>query len=142
MIKGSCLCGFIEYEVEEIPGSIYNCHCSQCRKSHGAAFATQVFAKGETLRFVKGEGYLKEYRQFPGQGGIRAFCAHCGSRLMNYFPDKNIYLSVALSSINSDFDGTPVAHAFVGSKASWHQPSDDILAYDSVPAGALESRKS
>ena len=138
MITGNCLCGAIEYEVEEIPGKIYNCHCSQCRKSHGAAFATQVFAKGVTLRFIKGEEYIKEYQQFPGNGGIRAFCSQCGSRLMNYLPDKNIYLSVALSSINSDFDGKPIAHAFVGSKASWHQPSDDILSYESIPTGALE----
>ena len=138
MIKGSCLCGAIEYEVEEIPGKIFNCHCPQCRKSHGAAFATQVFTKGATLRLIKGNEHLKEYKQFPGHGGIRAFCSNCGPRLMNYLPDKNIYLSVALSSIDSAFDGKPVAHAFVGSKASWHQPSGDIPSFESIPTGALE----
>ena len=139
MTKGSCLCGAIEYEVQEIPGKVYNCHCSQCRKSHGAAFATQAFAHGETLRFTRGEEHLKEYRQHAGHGGIRAFCSHCGSRLMNYFPDKQIYLSVALSSVDSGFDGKPVAHAFVGSKASWHQPSDDIPSFEAIPAGALDN---
>ena len=138
MIRGSCLCNSIEYEVEEIPGKIYNCHCSQCRKSHGAAFATQVFAKGATLRFTKGEKYLKEYIQFPDQGGIRTFCSLCGSRLMNYLPDKTIYLSVALSSIDSNFSGKPIAHAFVGSKAAWHQPTDDIPCYETIPTGALD----
>lgn len=137
MITGNCLCGAIEYEVEEIPGKIYNCHCSQCRKSHGAAFATQVFAKDAALRFIKGAEYIKEYRQFPDQGGIRAFCSNCGSRLMNYLPDKNMYLSVALSNINNDFDAKPIAHAFIGSKASWHQPSEDIISYESIPAGVL-----
>ena len=135
MIRGSCLCGAIEYEVEAIPGKIYNCHCSQCRKAHGAAFATQAFAKGETLKFIKGETFLSEYK---GGFGIRAFCSKCGSRLMNYAPDKNLYLSVALSSVDSAFDGAPVAHAFVGSKASWYQPTDDIPSYDEMPAGALE----
>ena len=138
MIKGSCLCGAIEYEVEEIPGKIYNCHCSQCRKSHGAAFATQVFARGATLRFIKGKEFLKEYRHASGNGGIRAFCSQCGSRLMNYLPEKNLYLSVALASVDSDFDGEPVAHAFVGSRALWHTPSTDIPSYESVPTGALE----
>ena len=28
MVKGSCLCGEIEYEVELIPGKVFNCHCS------------------------------------------------------------------------------------------------------------------
>ena len=135
LIKGSCLCGGIEYEVEPIPQKIYNCHCSQCRKSHGAAFATQALAKGETLKFLKGEELLKEY---TGHGGVRAFCSNCGSRLMNYAPDKSLYLSVALSSVDSAYNGKPIAHANVDSKASWHNPSPDIPSYPGMPDGALD----
>jgi len=135
MIKGSCLCGAIEYEVEAIPGKVYNCHCSQCRKSHGAAFATQALAKGSTLRILKGKETLKEY---TGHGGVRAFCSNCGSRLMNYAPDKNLYLSVALASVDSAYAGRPVAHAFVDSRAAWYVPSDDIPAYPAMPDGALD----
>ena len=135
MIKGSCLCGAIEYEVEAIADKIFNCHCSQCRKSHGAAFATQAFAKGETLRFLKGEDLLSEY---SGHGGVRAFCDRCGSRLMNYAPDKSLYLSVALACVDSEFDGKPIAHAFTDSKAPWHQPSADIPAFPGMPGGVLE----
>ena len=135
MIHGSCLCGAIEYAVEEIAEKTYNCHCSQCRKSHGAAFATQMFAKGETLKFTKGENLIKEY---TGHGGVRAFCTICGSRLMNYAPDKSLYLSVALSSVDSKLDVKLVAHANVDSKAPWHDPSDDIPAFQGMPDGALD----
>ena len=134
MVKGSCLCGGIKYEVELIPEKIYNCHCSQCRKYHGSAFATQAFAKGSTLKFIQGEELLKEYR---GKLGIRAFCSICGSRLMNYAADKNMYLSIALSTLDDEVHYGPVAHAFVGSKASWHQPSEDIPSYEEIPNGAL-----
>ena len=135
MVKGSCLCGEIKYEVELIPDKIYNCHCSQCRKSHGAAFATQAFAKGETLRFIQGEDLIGEYKE---KLGIRAFCTQCGSRLMNYTKDKNIYLSIALATLDEHFEDGPVAHAFVASKAPWHHPSEDIPCYDELPAGAFE----
>ena len=135
MIKGSCLCGAIEYEVEPIPEKIFNCHCSQCRKSHGAAFATQAFAKGETLKFLKGEESLKEY---SGHGGVRAFCSNCGSRLMNYAPDKSLYLSVALSCVDSPYEGAPIAHANVDFKAPWHSPSENIPSYPGMPDGASD----
>jgi hypothetical protein len=135
MIKGSCLCGEISYEVEEIPGKVYNCHCSQCRKSHGTAFATQALAKGETLRILTGAEFLKEY---TGHGGVRAFCSNCGSRLMNYAPDKSLYLSVALGGVDHDHQLGPVAHAYVASKAPWHEPSADIPSYSGLPDGALE----
>ena len=130
IVKGSCLCDAIEYEVELISDKIFNCHCSMCRKSHGAAFATQAFAKGETLKFFKGEDILAEYQ---GRRGIRTFCSKCGSRLMNYAADKSQYLSVALSSVDSVIDVQPIAHAFTGSKAFWHEPSDDIPSFKVLP---------
>jgi len=135
MLKGSCLCGAVAFQVEEIPGKVFNCHCTQCRKSHGAAFATQAFADGSTLKFVKGEDKLKEY---SGHGGVRAFCNECGSRLMNYAPDKSLYLSVAMSSLDTHYQAKPIAHAFVAYKAPWHTPADDIPAFDEMPSGALD----
>lgn len=135
MLTGSCLSGAVGFEVEEIPSKVFNCHCTQCRKSHGAAFATQAFADGSTLKFVKGEDKVKEY---SGHGGVRAFCSECGSRLMNYAPDKNLYLSVAMSSLDNDYQAKPVAHAFVAYKAPWYTTSDDIPAFEELPAGALD----
>ena len=135
MVIGSCVCGEIEYQVELIPGKVYNCHCLQCRKSHGSAFATQAFAKGETLKFTRGEELLGEYR---GRLGIRAFCTKCGSRLMNYAPNKSEYLSIALSTVDSGEVGKPVANAFVDYKASWYNLSDEIPCYSEIPDGALD----
>ena len=135
MVSASCLCGEIVFEIEVNERKVYNCHCSQCRKAHGATFATQVFAKGETLKFIKGEKLLNE---FKGDMGIRAFCRLCGSNLMNYAPDKRVYLSVALSSIDGEHGLVPTAHANVESKAIWHKPSTDIPAFSGIPDGAFE----
>ena len=107
MARGSCLCGQIEYEVELIPYKTFNCHCSYCRKAHGAAFVTLTLAKGETLRITKGKENLKEHKN--NLGGFRAFCANCGTRLMNYAPDKSLYLSVALSTVDTPVDFKPSA---------------------------------
>jgi len=129
-MTGSCLCGEIEFEVDEIPGMVFNCHCSRCRKAHGAAFATQAFAVRSSLKFKKGRELLKEYDS--SSQGIRAFCSSCGSCLMNYAKDNGPYLSVAIACLDG-YRGKPVAHAFVASKADWHEPSLDIPAFDEVP---------
>src|SRR5207249_145423 len=40
-VGGSCLCGDVAFEL--VPGDwMGHCHCSMCRKAHGAAFATHV----------------------------------------------------------------------------------------------------
>jgi len=135
MVKGSCYCGEIEYEAELIKDKIFNCHCSQCRKSHGSAFATQAFAKGESFKFLKGEEFISEYK---GDHCIRAFCKNCGSRLMNYAADKNDYLSIALSTLDGDFDFGPIAHVYTAYKAPWNNPSNDIPSFKELPDGILK----
>ncbi len=132
MAKGRCLCGAIEFEVELIPEMTFNCHCSRCRRSHGAAFATQVFAKGDTFKFIKGEDKISEFKERPG---VRAFCSECGSRLMNYLPRKSRYLSIALACLDGEVDAKPVSNVYVGSKASWFTPSEDIPSFDELPKG-------
>ena len=37
---GSCHCGAVRYEITTPITYASNCHCGQCRKAHGAAFAS------------------------------------------------------------------------------------------------------
>jgi len=128
---GKCLCGKIEFEAREIPGMVFNCHCSRCRKSHGADYATQVFAVRDSLKFKKGgKEFLKE---FSSTGGIRTFCSNCGSRLMNYAQDSGDYLSIAAACLHSGYHGEAVAHCFTAFKASWHVLSETIPAHKEFP---------
>ena len=42
MVKGSCLCGTVTWEMQPPFERMSHCHCSMCRKTHGAPFATFV----------------------------------------------------------------------------------------------------
>jgi hypothetical protein len=130
-LSGKCLCGKIEFLAEDVPGMVFNCHCSRCRKSHGSAFATQVFANGASLKFVKGKELLCEYD--GGSGGLRTFCSNCGSRLMNYSKDSTDYLSICISAIDSDIKIAPVADCFTDNKFEWCQVDKNIQQYSALP---------
>ena len=41
-MKGSCLCGGIEFEVTGLSGNIYQCHCTLCRKQGGSSSNTET----------------------------------------------------------------------------------------------------
>lgn len=133
MVEGSCLCGNIKYQVEINPGQIFNCHCKYCRKAHGADYATLAIANASTLILMDEKGLLKEHQN--DIGGIRAFCSECASRLFNYAPDKNIYFSVTLSTIDTPINYKPVAHANTESKASWCVPYEGIPQFSGLPDG-------
>ena len=129
-MTGKCLCGGIEFSAQEIPEMVFNCHCSKCRVSHGADYATQAFAVQSSLKFTKGESKLKEYES---TGGVRAFCSDCGSRLMNYAKDGGDYLSVAIACLDDTYEGKAVAHCFTNDKAPWHTLNKEIPGFEAFP---------
>ena len=62
MIKGSCLCGTVQWRLDPPFGEMSHCHCSMCRKAHGAAFA------GGELAFVELAGGFERF--FGGRIGL------------------------------------------------------------------------
>ena len=50
MNRGSCLCGSVRYEVRGLLEPASHCHCSMCRKAHGAAFGS--YARVQRNDFV------------------------------------------------------------------------------------------
>ena len=51
-MRGSCLCGQIEYEVSRLDSPIEHCSCRYCRKAHAAAFNTAAAVKLEHFRWL------------------------------------------------------------------------------------------
>ncbi|TVZ40981.1 hypothetical protein P886_0317 [Alteromonadaceae bacterium 2753L.S.0a.02] len=131
-MKGQCLCKTIQFEFEPHDQEALNCYCSICRQSHGADYATQVPSSKASLKFISGEDSLSEYQS--SKFGIRAFCKHCGSRLMNYAKgDVSKYLSVSLSCIVEPHEIKPIANVQVASKAGWVEPRSDVESFDVFP---------
>ncbi|HAL66088.1 MAG TPA: GFA family protein, partial [Pseudomonas sp.] len=77
--QGSCLCAAIGYELLALPKAVSHCHCSQCRKGHGAAYASYGSVPREALRMLRGADQLAAYASSPTV--LRQFCAACGSSL-------------------------------------------------------------
>ncbi len=125
---GECLCGSIKYEVDKIESRMGHCHCSMCRKFHGAAFATLGEAKAENFRWIEGEEFLQNYK--ADNGTVRRFCKLCGSS-MTFTPsnDTGDLIEFSLGTLDSDIDLRPDAHIFTGSKATWYEISDDLPQY-------------
>jgi hypothetical protein len=131
VIKGSCLCGGVKYEVEGPVTAMARCHCVQCRKASGAEFATNGNVLTEHFRIVLGEELLARYESSPGKS--RVFCGRCGSPLFKRDDTRPDMLRLRLGCVDTDLDTTPLAHVFVGEKPSWSRISDDLPQFDTRP---------
>lgn len=122
---GGCLCGLIKYEVDQIEPRMGHCHCSMCRKFHGAAFATLGEAKAENFKWLQGQDSLASFK--ADNGTVRQFCKQCGSS-MTFAPadDDGKLIEFAMGTLEGGAELTPDAHIYVDSKACWFEIQDDL----------------
>lgn len=130
MYQGQCLCGTVRYEVDGPFASMMNCHCSMCRKHHGAPYATFVSAPLAGFRWVAGQDCIAKFT--TESGGSRSFCPVCGSVTPMLMDDAGIVLCPA-GNLDGDLGIKPQAHMFTGSKAPWYDITDSLPQHEAYP---------
>lgn len=122
--RGACLCGAVAYVVDGAFVRVTHCHCSMCRKGHGAAFATYATVRIEQLRFERGEATLSHFQSSPTV--TRSFCRHCGSPMLWRDDSREPgMVAFALGGLDTPYLNQRITHIQVGSKAPWHAILDD-----------------
>ena len=79
-ISGGCACGAIHYECDVDAVVMMNCHCRDCQKANGAAYAA-IMALPRAAFQIRG---TPSYHGIVGASGKlveRGFCPSCGSQL-------------------------------------------------------------
>ncbi|MBL8479041.1 MAG: GFA family protein, partial [Sterolibacteriaceae bacterium] len=99
MIEGGCLCGGIRYRYEGGIEHISVCHCSQCRKAQGSAFAAVAPVAKDRFQFLSGAELISEYRSSPDK--VRAFCRVCGSPIYSAKDDVPGLLRLRLGTVDT-----------------------------------------
>ena len=128
MITGHCECGRIQFECDGPIEDFCHCHCSQCRRIHGAAFATFAGVARDSFRFLSGEPDLGTYASSATLN--RVFCSVCGSNILVDLSTEPEALYLSMGAIDGDPPRPPGYHTFVGSKAPWHEITDDLPQHD------------
>jgi len=130
MIKGSCLCGKVQYVIDGQFGPVSHCHCVSCRKAQGAPFATVARIKIDSFRIEEGEEILSSYNSSPKKK--RYFCSNCGAQLHSHMEGQDEYV-IRLGTLDDDPGVKPVRHIFVSEKAPWYEIKDDLEQFQTWP---------
>lgn len=117
MIEGSCLCGGVRFRYDGEIEEISLCHCSQCRKAHGAPYAAVGPVATERLQFLAGAGLLREYRSSPNK--VRVFCSACGSPIFSARDDVPGVRRLRLGAVDTPFECANAFHIHCDSAAGW-----------------------
>lgn len=114
---GGCLCGDVRFTVDWPSVWVAHCHCSMCRRAHGAAFVTWFGMAEDRARIDDAAGSLRWYVSSPG--AERGFCARCGSSLFFRSARWQGELHITLANLEGDADQAPMAHVFWDTHVGW-----------------------
>ena len=130
MNSGTCLCGDIAWQVDGDFTVFTNCHCSICRKTHGAAYVGFVATAADNFKWTRGEDTIAQYAS-SGKGQ-RGFCPRCGSSVPSV---SETFAFMPAGNLDGDIGVELNSHIFVKSKADWCDISDDVPQFDEYPPG-------
>jgi hypothetical protein len=126
MLRGSCFCKAVQYESHGRILRFFNCHCPDCRKLSGAAFASFLSVEADGFRIVAGEEKLHPYQSSPGKA--RNFCGVCGTHLFRRVEGTPGSVLIRAGTLDDDPGIRPSVDIWVSLKAPWHD----------IPAGAQQ----
>lgn len=128
VVEGRCLCGAVNYSCDAEPLFAAVCHCRDCQRSTGSAFAVVVGVQEAALSLHGDEpGISRTVGEDHGKQVRRLFCRECGSQL---FTDSDALPDVLLVKAGTLDD------------PSWVQPQLEVWGRSAQPwVGKADGRR-
>ena len=123
-VTGACLCGAVRFRVTPPTRFVGHCHCSMCRRGHGAGYVTWLVVPRTHFAIETGEDALARFDS--SEHGTRSFCTRCGSSLLcesTRHPDE---IDVVLANLDGAIDRPPQAHIFFSDRVDWVDVRDEL----------------
>lgn len=121
---GSCLCGAVRFQAKLPTKWVAHCHCTYCRRAHGAPFVTWAGFEAQNFELEPDALPPEWYESSPG--ARRGFCPKCGSPMFfesTRWPNE---MHIARALIEGPLDREPSAHVFYESHVEWLKVNDGL----------------
>lgn len=133
--SGGCACGAIRYECSADPLITLNCHCRDCQRASGSAYAALLNVP--IAAFTLTRGTLK-YHRVTGESGNtldRGFCPECGSPVVIKGQRASSLGLIVLWAASLDDPSwfRPVMDIFVVSAQQWDYLNPALRKFERTP---------
>jgi hypothetical protein len=131
-IAGGCLCGKVRYSASGDPVFVGVCHCTDCQKFTGSAFAVVI---GVAKPALKIEGKLATYSKTgdTGKSIERRFCPECGSSIADEASAMPDVVMLGSGTLDDPSWVKPGMQIFCDSAQPWVQLGGEMKAFPKMP---------
>ena len=84
--EGGCACGAVSCTLQTRPIFVHACHCLNCQRLTGGAFAFNAIIEKDRVALLAGEPAACQLKGGSGQPQYVYVCVPCGTPLCNEYP--------------------------------------------------------
>ena len=131
-IEGGCLCGQVRYSAEAEPAFVGVCHCTDCQKFSGSAFATVVGVPAPALTVT---GKLTTFTKAGDSGRPmhRRFCPACGSAVMDEAEALSGMVMIQAGTLDDPGWVKPLSEIYCASAQPWVKLGGEMKRFAKMP---------
>jgi hypothetical protein len=148
LLEGGCACGAVRYRLGSPPMFVHCCHCRDCQRQAGSAFAINALMEADRVTLLSGVTAPSAMPTDSGRPHHIHRCTTCRTALWSEYGGRATIRFVRAATLDDPTALAPDVHIYVRSKLPWVSLPDGVPAFDAYydsrtlwPAASLERRR-
>ena len=128
--EGECSCGAVRYRLTTEPMFVHCCHCRDCQKQTGGAFAINALIETDRIEVIAGEPRPISMPTDSGRPHDIHRCPTCQTAVWSDYGRRPALRFVRVATLDDPTAITPDVHIFTRSKLPWVRLPDGVPAFE------------
>ncbi|HVC61962.1 MAG TPA: GFA family protein [Acetobacteraceae bacterium] len=148
LLEGGCACGAVRYRLGTAPMFVHCCHCRDCQRQAGSAFAINALIEAGRFALLSGTTAPSAMPTDSGRPHRIHRCTACGTALWSEYGGRDTLRFVRVATLDDPAALPPDVHIYVRSKLPWITLPASVPAFEAYydarsvwPAASLERRR-
>jgi hypothetical protein len=129
-LEGRCACGQVRYRLGRAPMFVHCCHCLDCQRQTGGAFALNALIEASQVTTLCGETHVTRMPTDSGLPHDVHRCPTCETALWSTYGGRAAVRFVRIGTLETPSALSPDVHIFTRSRVSWVALPADVPAFE------------
>lgn len=130
MSEGGCACGAVRYRLESTPMIVHCCHCLDCQRQTGSAFALNALIEGDRVTLLSGAPEPVAVPTDSGRPHDIYRCPRCQIALWSDYGRRGWLKFLRVGTLDQPSALSPGVHIYTRSKQPWVRLPEDVPAFE------------